>query len=335
MIVRSQVINNALAYTEIDEWNPTTDIMKPGGGDLSKFKGKFELGNFTSCFRNADEKDKPIFYDVMPYVWGRRDDLKEFKKRINAGCCPGGWDQVSGRAVYEWAKPLLWEYGTQYLAGIDCAGYVSNCWDLKRYHYTQHFPDICVNIDKHSLKAGDIFNKEYDHVCIFAHWGNGANKVLVYEAVGGGKPGEFFSGQSVGRVICEELPYTVRSDSTFTFPDGIHKGVYTPYSIFPQFFVIEPRRRIVDPRTRFRIRVTGSGKLEFGVCSLDGRTIRPKEERNSAKLSMDLIYIPDHDLKPGPHSLLIKATNEKAEQSFQDELFWRFEVNLNKAQKIV
>ena len=257
----------------------------------------------------------------MPYVYTGKDSMligkdskTQFQNKIESGACPGGWDRISGKSVYSWYKGDEKEgrppYSTQIknLAGIDYSNYVSRCWQITT-HSTKVLPNICVQINKKSLKAGDILDWPGAHVRIFNRW-VGA-EVEVYEATGGMKRGEFTPEDKIGRVV------------THTIDPEWDKG-YIPYSIFPQFQLLEPLGTIIHrARPTFQIYVFGSGDLDLKNYIFDGKSVVPQTRDWPG--SMQLIYTPNHDLPLGRHFLFIEAINHVAGQSFQDEFRCRWQ----------
>lgn len=342
MIVRSEqtkkndVIDNAEKFIKVKTWHPTVDIAMCDP-DYKDYKAKainpyYEDKNFRSCFRK--NKD----YNVIPYVYTGQDDVDTFNSKIERGICPGGWDRTKGRATWFWwitpekarcneaLKKYAYGYKTihEFLAGVDCSNYVSRCWKLPGRLATYNFGNFCLGIQRNSLKAGDILNNEsWGHVRIFNR--KVGAKIEVYEARGGPEVSqignhkrEFRNGDNteVGCVVKRTIDWDQD---------------YKPLSIFPHFTLDEPvgRPKIVGPRETFKITVKGSGKLKIGECRLGTRIISPipmKEENSANETTIQLKYSPDHDLRSGSHYLLIKASNKRAGQYFQDDFFYRFEV---------
>ncbi len=349
MIVRSEqtkkndVIDNAEKFINVKTWHPTVDIAMCDP-DYKDYKDKainpyyednYEDKNFRSCFRK--NKD----YNVIPYVYTGQDDVDTFRKRVlEQGICPGGWDRTKGLANwFWWATPAKvtfseahkkYAYGyrtSEFLAGVDCSNYVSRCWKIGT-RSTRDLPGICVEINKYSLKRGDILNKAGDHVRIFNKW-VGATKIDVYEARGGptlsqigNHKREFRNGDNTepGCVV----KHTIKWDNG-----------YTPYSIFPQFKLVEPHsKELYHPRPTFKIRVLGNGraKLKLLRFTIDDKHPPPqswdyfKTTKDTIKdtMNMDLIYTPSYDLTAGSHSLFIEAATSVPEQSFRDDFFWEF-----------
>jgi hypothetical protein len=322
MIVRSvlrrtnQVIANARVYLNISPWTPLQDrhVFNPAN----------PAHTFHSAFRIVAGRQ----YDVVPYVYGGNDSVTIFQNRVASRTCPGGWswDGQSANTTYHWyARPtqqnpqwLGYEARVpRYLAGIDCSSYVSRCWKIPR-HTTRTLPNICLEIERSNLRAGDILNRP-GHVRIFNSWVG--RRIDVYEATGGSARREFRPGDEFGRVV----------HHTIAWDDH-----YTPFSPFPQFEVIEPATcPVFGPRPTFKIRVRGSGTLALCEFSFDRNSIVP-QIRNTLVIEvtrnwagcvdiMDLTYTPNYDLMPGKYSLLIEATNRVARQSFKDELSWDFQ----------
>jgi len=308
MIVRSQrtgtnqVIDIARQHLNMPPWSPQQD------------QHVFNAANPGHTFHSAFMMAPGRQYAVMPYVFGGSDSRTRFLTRINNRTCPGGWDRISGNTTSHWYHnpPDGLGYGARVpgnLGGIDCSAYVSTCWQIAR-HTTRTLPNVCLQIDRSSLKAGDILNRRGRHVRIFNSWVG--RQINVYEATGGSAHREFRTGDEFGCVV----HHTIAWDEH-----------YTPYSPFPQFEAIEPATcPVLGTRPAFRIRVKGSGNLELSEFTFDGTCVLPKTIKNPSKRTMDVTYTPNYDLNPGEYVLLIEATNTIAGQTFKDELTWRFQV---------
>lgn len=113
----------------------------------------------------------------IPYQWGGFDTPQSFSESIAQGKYAGD--------VYTSAKrQQLNDAVSTQACGVDCSGFVSRCWRLKRAYSTRELPTICAQLASwDELKKGDIVNKHNDHVLIFEHWidTDKKNKFMAYE----------------------------------------------------------------------------------------------------------------------------------------------------------
>lgn len=111
----------------------------------------------------------------MPYQWGGFDTPRSFIDAIGRGEKAGDIATAEKRRLIDHAV-------SRDSAGIDCSGFVSRCWRLRRPHSTRELPSICDPIhDWNQLKPGDILLKQ-GHVLLFKAWLPGREKLQVYEA---------------------------------------------------------------------------------------------------------------------------------------------------------
>jgi hypothetical protein len=111
----------------------------------------------------------------MPYQWGGFDTPESFLEKIAAGKKAGD--------VGDAAKRKLGDAGTSAEScGIDCSGFVSRCWNLKRPYSTRELHEICDPLEaSDDLRPGDILlNRQ--HVVLFVKWLVPGRELLVYEA---------------------------------------------------------------------------------------------------------------------------------------------------------
>ena len=100
--------------------------------------------SYTSPFPVGD-------YLGLPYDWGGCMSLFEFDQQIAAG-------YGAGSVPY---GDIL-----DCTAGLDCSGYVSQCWDTG-YHTTDMIPDISTEIPAAGVLPGDVFNDAGHHVVLY------------------------------------------------------------------------------------------------------------------------------------------------------------------------
>lgn len=113
----------------------------------------------------------------IPYQWGGFDTLGEFDRKVKKGHAAGDVYTLVKRAALDDAV-------SDEAAGIDCSGFVSRCWKLKKSFSTRELPELCDLLPSYDdLKSGDILNTHNSHVVIFLGWGNHERtQVRVYEA---------------------------------------------------------------------------------------------------------------------------------------------------------
>lgn len=113
----------------------------------------------------------------VPYQWGGFDSLTEFDKKAARGAAAGDVYTLAKRAALDAAV-------SREAAGIDCSGFISRCWGLRRSMSTREFPDYCQRLPDYSaLLPGDILNTTNAHVYLFAGWADAPRtRAWVYEA---------------------------------------------------------------------------------------------------------------------------------------------------------
>lgn len=314
MVTRTQVINNARRYLpgRIQSWTPNSDTHA------------FKPSNPKHTFHSSYTKDKA--YDVMPYVFGGADGFDsgtQFLVKINNCVCPGGWDRrvpkpagLPGRTTFHWYVPTSTTstgglgYGSRVpnnLAGIDCSGFALRCWGYSSRivngvaRSTRNLPNLCLEVTRQNLKAGDILNWAGSHVRIFnAHRGA---KVNIFESRGGYYRRAYRNGDVKGRVINRDIAWDDR---------------YTPYSPFPQFQLVEPENGVTQNRSpTIEIKIEGSGQLGIKDVGFHNASIIPTI---SSSWPMLLSFTPHFYLIPGDwYNLHISAVNRIGSQSFEDE----------------
>lgn len=109
----------------------------------------------------------------MPYQWGGFDTPESFQVSLKAGKFAG-----------DISTPFKRQFGdavvSKQACGIDCSGFVSRCWNLKRPVSTKQLPTICDRLASWDLlKPGDILLNERHVVLFVAQRGD---NVLFYEA---------------------------------------------------------------------------------------------------------------------------------------------------------
>jgi hypothetical protein len=194
VMTRDDMIAIANQYIpSINAWTPVVDKTKLSDKWQSWYKTEKNGGNPP--------------YDKMAYCWSGFDtpsDLKNKAEREKNPLPAGGYntDQFG--------------YCRDYIAGIDCSGFVIRCWGLSVYKdYQSSLLNYALEIDEEDLKVGDLLRK--------------SGHSILY--VSGTYPN------------CNIFESQADRSTGAPFPGVVHHtrnvaqqgGVYTPYSIFPQF----------------------------------------------------------------------------------------------------
>jgi MYXO-CTERM domain-containing protein len=121
----------------------------------------------ASCDAGYASVYVPGDYQGLPYDWGGYMTLFEFDQQIAAGYGAGSYP----------ADGVL-----ECTAGVDCSGYVSQCWGIS-HHTTSNLEDVATVIDAAEVLPGDAFNTPGYHVILYSHaLGNG--DPILYESAG-------------------------------------------------------------------------------------------------------------------------------------------------------
>ena len=113
----------------------------------------------------------------VTYKWGGLDTPASFDAGIKAGKAAGD--------VYTAKKRRLDDAGVSDAAvGVDCSGFISRCWKLKKRHSTYNFAEICQTLQSpDALKPADIMNQRAGHALLFVKWLDREKKrALFYES---------------------------------------------------------------------------------------------------------------------------------------------------------
>jgi hypothetical protein len=169
-ISRDQVMKNAALYAD-HIWTPMEKNFFHGEAPDGKrvdtpdaeysFKAKKRKGGWVAG----------IPHKGLPYQWGGYSSIETFESGIAEGKYAGDiHTKKRGRS--------------KYAVGLDCSGYVSRCWELKRKQSTRGIPRYCIELeDPKDIKKGDIMNHSGSHVVIFDSFTDDSMKELnVYEA---------------------------------------------------------------------------------------------------------------------------------------------------------
>lgn len=200
-ISRNDVINTALAYVHIGEWTPkvdSTDALSPTWHSLW-YKTKANGGNPP--------------YDKLAYCWAGFDSPWLFNDRVERenNPLPAGGQGTS-------------KYGLiarDYIAGIDCAGFVLRCWGISYYSTWGQLKNYSIGIEPSKLKQGDWLRVVGKHQLLYES--GDIKSPNVYEST---------SDYHVDTYNNNHYPGVQHN-----YNRNLHKAFY-PYSIFPQFSVL-------------------------------------------------------------------------------------------------
>src|SRR5215469_3689381 len=114
----------------------------------------------------------------LPYCWGGDSTLAEFDEGIAAGR-PAGYHfkDIDRKKKKDPPESAL-------VVGVDCSGLVSRCWRLKTRRSTYDLAEVCEPLPSFdALQPGDVVNKPYNHVILFAGWLDAKHRRMrVFEA---------------------------------------------------------------------------------------------------------------------------------------------------------
>jgi hypothetical protein len=173
-VTRDEVIATAYRYTQV-VWMPEDRHLRHGPDE----EGIEVHTPDVSLARHGHARGwwKPgVEAKGMPYQWGGFDTPESFLLAI-----------ASGKKAGDIASPAKRRSGDAGVSGgscgIDCSGFVSRCWNLRRPYSTRELPAICERLpDWNSLLPGDILLNDR-HVVIFKEWADPWRSHLVaYEA---------------------------------------------------------------------------------------------------------------------------------------------------------
>jgi hypothetical protein len=128
--------------------NPESDAWKPGVQNIGV---AYKWGGW----------DTPAMFDAGLKKGRAAGDVYSAEKRRKGGAA------VSGACV-----------------GVDCSGFVSRCWGLKKRESTSTLGSISKRLaSPDELKPADVMNTAGGHVILFVRWlDSGKKRALFYEA---------------------------------------------------------------------------------------------------------------------------------------------------------
>jgi hypothetical protein len=112
----------------------------------------------------------------VPYQWGGFSTLKGFDRGVARGLAAGDVYTLEKRRLLDGAV-------TAGAVGIDCSGFVSRCWGLRRSYSTRELAGICEPVGSYEeLRPGDILNTYNAHCLLFGGWvDEGRERLWAYE----------------------------------------------------------------------------------------------------------------------------------------------------------
>lgn len=173
-VTRGEAVATAYRYTQIT-WTPDARHVRHGkdAKGIMVHTPDRSLVKETGDTRGWWEPGKVA--KSMPYQWGGFDTPESFLEKIAAGKKAGD--------IGNEAKRAMGDDGTSSEScGIDCSGFVSRCWNLKRPYSTRQFHKICDRLESwDDLKPGDIL-LNHRHVVLFVKWIVPGKELAAYEA---------------------------------------------------------------------------------------------------------------------------------------------------------
>lgn len=174
VVSRAEALEIARTYAEF-RWR---------GGEENARAGKDSAGILirTPSAPNA-ENAGPGYWIIgqenqgVPYKWGGFDSLTSFSAGVRGGKAAGDLYTTEKRRLADSAVSAE-------AVGLDCSGFISRCWKLRKKYGTSTLPGLCVPLRSTSdLKPGDIMNAAGGHVVLFAGWLDaGKDRARFYEA---------------------------------------------------------------------------------------------------------------------------------------------------------
>lgn len=151
-ISRDTILSNAKLYYTSFSWTCTADNLKSGNSNWTKPSYITGAGTYTK----------------MPYCWGGNDTPSRFKTNLTNGYWAGNVNCPSTGYVSK-------------TAGVDCSGYVGNCWGETTKYSTSTLSQISTEITYSSLQKGDAINKSGSHVVLYEK-ADGYGSYILWES---------------------------------------------------------------------------------------------------------------------------------------------------------
>lgn len=172
-VTREQAVLTAYSYTQVN-WLPEERHVRHGP-DAKGIMVHTPDRSITAHGGSRGWWQPGVPAQSMPYQWGGFDTPESFLEKIAAGKKAGD--------VGDAAKRLLGDAGTSSEScGIDCSGFVSRCWGLRRPYSTREMHQICERLPSWGhLLPGDILLND-KHVVLFVKWTIHGKELAAYEA---------------------------------------------------------------------------------------------------------------------------------------------------------
>lgn len=174
-VYRTEVMATAEAYLQ-HRWYATAGNIRHG-----RDRQGIQVDTPDAGFQPPDGRPgwwQPGQWNTgLPYQWGGFDTLAQFDRKVQRGFAAGDVYTLTKRAGLDAAV-------SQEACGIDCSGFISRCWGLKRSVSTRELPSLCQELSGYNdLRPGDIVNTQNSHVLLFSGWADDAHtRMQVYEA---------------------------------------------------------------------------------------------------------------------------------------------------------
>ena len=202
----------------------------------------------------------------------------------------------------------------QNLAGIDCSGFVTNCWGMTGHPYsTSTIENICIAVQDSQLKKGDILNNPGSHVVLYVQ-GDPRTNPIIYESA------------SSSRLPL--LPPGVMLRSC-----GTDYNNYRAYSIFPQFLGMYPPPdttlsisedvviELLAEGTKPSPKNNVVAEIKNVKMWLDGSLVTPSVTGSKNKKTIK--YKPEN-LQSGEHCVRVHCENWVNGIAYEDTVAWEF-----------
>ena len=174
IVTRKECLAIAERY-RVHPWKPTEQNIRHGrdgaGIQVDTPDCRFNPPGSIAGWWVPDQVNRGV-----PYQWGGFSTPEQFDKGLALGYAAGD--------VYTEAKRAALDHAVSRQAvGIDCSGFVSRCWKLRRSYSTRELPSLCRPVTSWpDLKPGDILNTHNAHVLLFAGWeDSGKARLIAYE----------------------------------------------------------------------------------------------------------------------------------------------------------
>ena len=283
---RNDIIVTANSYLAITSWSPEKDTLK--------ISDKYTWSSFYK---------KGTTYTVMPYTFGRYDNITRFISRIEDEKVPGG--QGTSRLSYTIRDTRM--------AGLDCAGYVMRCWafpDAERYGAWTDLRNISMEIEDSKTKKGDWINKVNDD--------GRTHQILCESQIDNTHFNMYQSTSHIYININNDYPGVKCNANERT-------DNYTSYSPFPQFSspkpdIMEIVHVLEGEETEIALTIRASGDIENSEFSLsiDNKEINETDYELIQCISVTTDYN-EYRLEcrhvfedEGFHTVKVKAGNDKS-----------------------